>query len=97
MKFIIENRKLIKTKNLGRDTEVVVPDDTIIIGKSAFSNQKIRSVYLPDSVSTIEAGAFENCDRLETIRLSSRIKVIEILRICWNHFQDSTYIHKPYI
>ena len=79
MIFIIENNKLIRTKNLGTDTDIIIPDGIKIIGKNAFNRKRIRSVYVPDSVSLIEAGTFDDCDVLESIRLSNRIKIIEMI------------------
>lgn len=38
--------------------------------------ENILSVYMPDSVTVIEAGAFRGCESLEKVRISSRLKRI---------------------
>ncbi len=58
----------------GDSTIIVVPDTiggkaVLAIGAKAFSGKNIRAVSLPDSVESIEKGAFAGCDKLSTLRL----------------------------
>ena len=46
------------------------------IGKSAFNESKLKSVYLCDSVEEIESFAFAFCSSLETVRLSENLKTL---------------------
>lgn len=59
---------------IGEDGIIVVPEviDGVAvthIGEGAFSGGAIRAVYIPDSVTIIEKGAFSACDGLATLRL----------------------------
>jgi len=46
------------------------------IGEFAFSNVKISSVYIPDSVTELEYSVFMGCSELTNVRLSNNIKKI---------------------
>lgn len=47
------------------------------IGEHAFwKNQTLRTVYLPDSVTTIQMGAFSECPKLYEIQLPSKLVTI---------------------
>jgi len=65
---------------IGEDTEVIIPEsidsgDVKVIGKYAFnSNNKIESVIVPDSVSTLRSGAFGYCKNLKKVHLSNSIE-----------------------
>ena len=66
----------------GNDIDIIIPSMfngfTINIIEYAFSNnQTIQSVYIPDTVEQITFLAFYSCSNLETIRMSSSIKLIE--------------------
>ena len=58
--------------------EVIVPDTlkgypVTRIGSNAFSESKVRSVTLPDSVSVIEAEAFADCKNLKELNLPDKV------------------------
>ena len=54
---------------------VVIPNDVITIGNSAFSGCKsLREVTIPDSVTSIGESAFSSCSALESVRLSQGLK-----------------------
>lgn len=63
-------------------TDVVIPSTynglpVIRIGSSAFSNEySIRSVIIPDSVTSIGAYAFDNCRNFESVEMSENITTI---------------------
>ena len=58
-------------------TEIVVPYGVIAIGSHAFSwCQNITSVYLPDTVTSIEEGAFYECNSLLEINIPEGIECI---------------------
>lgn len=56
----------------------------IIIGDSAFAGMNMKSVTIPDSVTTIESRAFQNCKKLEDVVFGSNIAVLngEAFRYC---------------
>lgn len=47
------------------------------IGKSAFYDEDITSVSIPDSVVYIRQGAFNYCGQLKSVRLGNHVKTIE--------------------
>lgn len=58
----------------GTDAVVVVPNliggaSVTEIGTGAFASDKLRAVYIPDSVKHIESGAFKGADNISTLRL----------------------------
>jgi hypothetical protein len=58
----------------GSDAVVVIPDTVggatvTAIGGGAFKSDKLRAVYVPDSVKYIESGAFSDSENLSTLRL----------------------------
>lgn len=56
--------------------KVVVPDEVTAIAEGVFSNQSIKSVVLPNSITEIPEMVFWFCDRLENIKLPENIKEI---------------------
>ena len=50
---------------------------TRIIGKEAFKDSAIEEVVLPDTITTIEHGAFAGCKSLQSINLPQSIRGIE--------------------
>jgi hypothetical protein len=65
-------------------TEVTIPKKidgkpVVCIGNSSFKMcSDIKSLTIPDSVTTIERAAFSNCESLETVNIPSSVKNIEI-------------------
>lgn len=58
---------------LGDDDDVVVPDGVEEIASGAFSGTAIKSVSIPDTVSTIGRDAFFDCKNLTEINVSPRL------------------------
>lgn len=78
------------TKYIGTDTTVVIPEkidgkDVTVIRLYAFRRTNIVTVQLPDTVTLLETGAFEECEALTTVRLSRQLKEIGV-----NAFQNCT-------
>ena len=46
------------------------------IGDSAFNRSKVKSVLLPDSVTSIGTGAFSACDKLSAINIPGSVTAI---------------------
>ena len=71
--FKIKNWQLLKARGL--EGRVMLPKgDFVAIGKRAFAgkqNRYIESVNIPDGVSVIKAEAFEGCENLRTVFLST--------------------------
>ena len=67
----------------GNEENVTVPEKiagkfVTVIGESAFANHtEIRSVSLPETVTTIELYAFCACSNLESVRIPKELRVIE--------------------
>ncbi|MBQ7582119.1 MAG: leucine-rich repeat domain-containing protein, partial [Lachnospiraceae bacterium] len=64
-------------KYTGHAADLTLPDDIVIIGKDAFSeNASLRNVVIPDSVKTIDYAAFENCTNLQTVSIPESVRTI---------------------
>lgn len=57
-------------------TKVVISNGVTSIGARAFYNCKISEISLPDSVISIEDGAFRYCKELKTVELPSKLEHI---------------------
>lgn len=70
------------TKYTGKDKNVILPDriagqKVVKIGRDAFyCNKKIKKVTIPDTVKTIDAVAFEECENLKEVKLPKNLKEI---------------------
>ncbi len=72
--FVIEAGVLKAYK--GESPDVVIPDNVLIIGAYCFRNSNIRSVSIPNSVTEIGYGAFEECQKLTNVSISNGVKTI---------------------
>lgn len=59
------------------EADIVVPEGVTSIDNYAFESSEIRSVKLPDSLSSIGVRAFHNCDNLAKVQLGRGSKVIK--------------------
>ncbi|MBQ4113476.1 MAG: leucine-rich repeat protein [Clostridia bacterium] len=82
-RYEVLNNCIVKDKKDGSiflcTTEVVLTPDmglTAIDG-NAFSGRAIRSLVIPEGVTVIREGAFQNCTALENIHLPSTLTTIE--------------------
>ena len=73
--IIYDNEDLVSVvRYVGKDLEVVVPNNVNDIGENAFSyNRKIKSIIIPSGVTKIKKYAFTNCSNLKNISLPSSI------------------------
>ena len=60
------------SKYEGNDENVIIPDDINALGPDCFKDTSVKSVYVPDSVTQIDA-AFSECKTLEKIRLPKKL------------------------
>ncbi len=73
--FVIENGCLVGYK--GEDSNVIIPQGVISIGKSAFEEcESMLSVSIPSSVISIDDYAFSCCDGLESVIIPVGVKRI---------------------
>ena len=62
------------TSYIGEESIVVIPEEiggaaVVALGEAAFANATVRAVYVPDSVRSIEKGAFAGASALVTLRV----------------------------
>ncbi len=72
--FEIVDNVLIKYN--GSASNIVIPDNVIIIGKGVFKNSRIISVFMPDTITEIQEHAFYQCYDLKSMALSQNLKSI---------------------
>ena len=70
---------------------VTIPEEmeglpVTVIGQLAFQNQQFSEVILPDSIQTIEYGAFQSCRSLQEVRIPPHVTTIgeSAFQGCWN-------------
>ena len=51
--------------------DIILPNNLIIIGESAFEGTGLKEVVIPSSVLEIKNNAFANCRNLKTVILQS--------------------------
>ena len=98
--FTVENNEdgVTITKINGGAEEVKIPSTisgrkVTKIGHHAFENSYITAVYIPESISVIEWGVFDNCTRLSTIYISEG--VTEVGHHAFNKCNSLTYVYFP--
>lgn len=85
--FVIENGVL--TKYTGTSPHVVIPDGVEVISGAFYWNEKIETVYIPDSVHTIEDYAFWRCSNLCEVRFSEGLKVLGVGAFAYTAIQEA--------
>jgi len=55
----------------------VIPDSVVSIGERSFYGSKITSIEIPNSVTSIEKGAFSQCTSLTSLVIGSNVTRIE--------------------
>lgn len=73
--FVIKAGTLMKYN--GESPIVTIPDNVKIIGNECFKDLAIEKVIIPDSITTIEGGAFRNCTKLTSIIIPNSVTTIE--------------------
>ncbi len=78
------------TKYIGESDQVIIPQtidskDVTAIGEHAFAGMNIVSLVMPDTVIYIYPCAFQNCEYLATIKMSSSLVAIGL-----NSFRNCT-------
>lgn len=72
--FVIEGGVLKKYQ--GESIDVVIPDGVVEIGRMCFESLKIKSVVIPDSVTSIGVSAFYKCTNLESVTIPNSVTSI---------------------
>ena len=57
-----------------RIDNIEIPDNCKLIGREAFEQSKLKKIYLPKTIHTIDAGAFANCKDLNNIYIDDLAK-----------------------
>ncbi|MDO4322262.1 MAG: leucine-rich repeat protein [Lachnospiraceae bacterium] len=60
----------------GKLTEITLPDGLLSIGKSAFYSCGLRSIDIPDSVTSIDVYAFWQCTALANVRIGNGLTYV---------------------
>ncbi|MBQ1256461.1 MAG: leucine-rich repeat domain-containing protein, partial [Clostridia bacterium] len=83
------------TSYKAKNTDVVIPAQingysVVSIGSRAFSNRRVETVVMPDSITTIGDYAFTNSRALEKVTLSKNIKVLGEGAFCRTNLKSIT-------
>lgn len=86
--YEFEDGNVTITGYTGKDREIIIPDviderPVTVIGEKAFEGYDLTSITIPETVTTIETNAFNNCNSLETINLQGE------LQQCGAYFQST--------
>ena len=78
-------------------TEIILPNQLERIGGSAFQSTQLKEIAFPTTLTTIEWGAFGNCNQLETVRIPSSLQHISDYAFggCGNLKNVYTYTIEP--
>jgi len=60
----------------GKGGEVVIPKGVTIIGAYVFAGSAVTKVTIPDSVKTVQEGAFSGCTALKDVRFGKGVTEI---------------------
>ena len=69
-------------------SEITLHDNLILIAEYAFKQTNISKIILPDSITTLGMGAFEQCENLCEIKLSSNNNFTSISQSAFNNCQN---------
>ena len=80
---------IIRTDNnelLFASRNTIIPNGIITIGKQAFMGLIMKTINIPNSVTTIRVSAFQGCDSLVSIDIPNSVTTIETnaFQNCWN-------------
>ncbi len=78
-------------------TKIILPNKLERIGGSAFEYTYLKEIAFPTTLTTIEWGAFGNCNQLETVRIPSSLQHISDYAFggCGNLKNVYTYTIEP--
>ena len=99
-RYISNDNKLNLIKYVGSDDEISIPDNVELqrIYSDAFlNNTTLTTVVIPDSVTSIEASAFEGCRNLTDVTFPSSLDFIgySAFRFCGANSEDPYYFVLP--
>lgn len=87
--------------NYSRLDTLTVPERVIYKGKSYlvrgigfsafYGCQKLRKVVLPNTITYIAPGAFDNCDSLKSINIPASVK-----RVCYPNYRMNPYVYEVF-
>ncbi len=76
---------------------IVIPDKVKKIGKCAFKNCSIKSVTIPDSVTSIEEEAFSGCKYLSSVTIPDSVTSIGANAFSGTAWQEEKLKESPFI
>ena len=72
-----EDGRTLLSCNKSFEREMIIPEGVEHIGKEAFRNSKATSIHITDSVTSIGAYAFLDCNNLTSITIPNKVNTIE--------------------
>ena len=74
--LLIRRRTVARCLECKKDANVVVPSRVTTIADCAFYGQKMETLTLPDSLTSIGSESFEHCSRLTSLALPNAVTYI---------------------
>lgn len=98
VRYLIKPGKYAEIRGVmsGCPQELVIPETVegvpvTTVGSKAFTTDAVRSVYLPDTVTTLCDEAFSGCENLESVRLSENLESVGSGCFFWCYALDYLY------
>ncbi len=74
--FTKDSKTIVRYPEGKEDLAYSIPDGVVTIGQDAFDYGKISNITIPNTVTTIESSAFENCKNIQTLTIPNSVTTI---------------------